>query len=979
MKARLARSSALVLALALVAALSVPHISHASAAPAIAQPTASPHDADWTRPRIDPGAFKAAVAHAPMTSSSSRGFETTSPPNPCYYSVWFDPANDAPELDATSYGALYDCPSKTWTFPVNTRDTWASSELDFYLILLETDGNFNDGVNGADYALQAIFDQGTLKASLIRTPDNNQADWFVVADEPVSRSSNSQISMTVPNPSLGTPTNLRWLGAISGVNESGEDDIPDSTAHQEDGYTGPCLVGVDTGQAQSYAAVDDPQTAAAALRADGQPNVTASGSQKGTVHFSGDPARAGATLARAGIEANVSPDLVRHLQATPNDAEFANQWSLNKVKAPAAWDTTKGMNSVVVADLDSGVDGTHPDLAGKLVPGFDVVNNQPLSPSVNSDSVGHGTATAGVIGATTDNTVQLASLGWLTPVMPVKIAADANGAMSSNTATGITWATDHGAKVINLSIGSPCADANEHAAVNYAQAHNVLVVASGGNEALAGDRPDYPASYPGVLAVGATDNANAPASYSNFGNYIDIAAPGGAGGSSPAANTDILLLAPGGGLAVGAGTSFSAPLVSAAGALLFAVNPAIGGASARSLLMDTATDISAPGRDSRTGMGLLNAALAVQTAAQRSKFNPLTPTRILDTRNDAPLGPGATRQVKVTGASVPDTASAVIMNVTAVGPTAGSYLTVFPTGANQPLASNLNFPPGVIIPNLVVARVGSGGNVSLFNAQGSVNVLFDLVGWYGDTGDGYNAVTPTRILDTRDGTGGNGGSLGPDSTRSVKITGAGPVPASGVTAVAVNVTAVSPTAGSFLTVYPSGVARPTASNLNFPPGVIIPNLVVVKVGSDGNVNLYNAQGSVDVIFDVVGWYGPTGSSYAPLPPHRVLDTRDGTGTTATRLGPNEARAVKVAGVGGTPLSGVSAVALNVTAVSPSSGSFLTVYPSNVARPTASNLNFAPNQIIPNMVFVKVGSDGNVVLYNAQGTVDVVFDVVGWDT
>ncbi|TMK83256.1 MAG: hypothetical protein E6G57_16110 [Actinobacteria bacterium] len=165
----------------------------------------------------------------------------------------------------------------------------------------------------------------------------------------------------------------------------------------------------------------------------------------------------------------------------------------------------------------------------------------------------------------------------------------------------------------------------------------------------------------------------------------------------------------------------------------------------------------------------------------------------------------------------------------------------------------------------------------------------------------------------------------------MKVAGAGGVPASGATAVVLNVTAVAPSAASFLTVYPSDVGRPVASNLNFPPGVNIPNLVVVKVGSDGNVDVYNDQGNVDVVFDVVGWFGSTGATFGPLPPQRVLDTRDGTGGSVARLGPGEARAVKVAGVGGTPGSGISAVVLNVTAVAPSAGSFLTVYPSDRVR------------------------------------------------
>jgi len=360
--------------------------------------------------------------------------------------------------------------------------------------------------------------------------------------------------------------------------------------------------------------------------------------------------------------------------------------------------------------------------------------------------------------------------------------------------------------------------------------------------------------------------------------------------------------------------------------------------------MNTATDIGPPGRDGRTGAGLLNAGLAVQTAALQAKFNPLPPARILDTRNGtgspiAPLGPNQTRLVKVTGAgNVPaNGVSAVVLNVTAVAPSAGSFLTVYPSDVSRPVTSNLNFPPGVILPNLVVTKVGADGNVALYNAQGSVDVLFDVVGWYGQAGDSYNALSPSRILDTRNGS----GRLGAGEIRSVQVAGAGNVPASGATAVVLNVTAVTTSAGSYLTVYPSDVGTPLASNLNFGPGQIIPNLVVVKVGSDGNVDVYNAQGDVDVIFDVVGWYGSTGSTYQPLPPQRLLDTRNGIGGSVARLGAGEARAVKVAGVGGTPASGISAVVINVTAVTPSAGSFLTVYPSNVSRPNASNLNYVP--------------------------------------
>ncbi|MBV9042725.1 MAG: S8 family serine peptidase [Acidimicrobiia bacterium] len=996
MRSVFARRSVVASIAVLVAALFAPNVPHATAATAPTAaasqtPAPSAHDAPWRAPNIDgtaaQRAFERASSAQPSTGSSNHQFQSANPPSPCYYSLWSDPQGDAPELDVVSYGALYDCSNGMWTFPVTTHDAWASSELDTYLVQFETDGNLTDGCNGTDYALIGGWDaqHGNLTAGIFRVTDCTPADWPLLSLEPITRANNSQVSMAMPNSAIGGVSHFLWTGAIAGKTEAQsqlEDDFPDgNTGHSEDGYLGTgCTVGQDFGLSKSYTIVDNPQAAAAALQAAGQPGVIADQSRPGAVHFAGDPTHAGAVLAGAGIAANISQDLQRHFQSTPNDTDFGQQWSLPKVGAPQAWDVTTGSPSVIVGDLDSGVDGTHPDLAGKLVPGEDFTGSSPaaLNIATNTDTVGHGTATAGLIGAATNNTLDVASLGYSTMVMPVKVG-DANGVLASSSTAGIMWATDHGAKVINMSYGSPCTDSNESAAVTYAQNHGVLLVASAGNEAQQGDRPDYPAAYPGVLSVGATDANNNWATYSNFGSYVDMAAPGGLGENPPTAANDILVLAPGGGTAVGAGTSFSAPLVSAAGALLAAVNPNLTATSMRSLLMDTATDVGPAGRDATTGVGVLNAALAVQTAAARSKFNPLPPTRILDTRNNGgPLGASQTRQVQVTGGSVPSNASAVIMNVTAVEPTAGSYLTVFPSGANQPLASNLNFSPGQIIPNLVVVRVGSGGNVSLYNAVGNVNVILDLVGWYGDTGDSFTAVTPTRILDTRNGP---PGKLTAGETRAVQIEGAGngAIPATGVTAAVINVTAVEPSAGSYLTVYPSDATTPpTASNLNFPPGVIIPNLVVVKVGSDGKVNLYNAQGNVDVLFDVVGYYSSTGSSFSPLPPHRVLDTRDGTGGVG-RLGAGDTKTVQVAGVGGTP-TGISAVVLNVTAVQPSTGSFLTVYPSDAASlPTASNLNFPPGAIIPNLVVVKVGSDGKVKLYNAQGTVDVIFDVVGWFT
>ena len=253
-------------------------------------------------------------------------------------------------------------------------------------------------------------------------------------------------------------------------------------------------------------------------------------------------------------------------------------------------------------------------------------------------------------------------------------------------------------------------------------------------------------------------------------------------------------------------------------------------------------------------------------------FNPVVPMRVLDTRDGtgASKGPVAGNQtidVQVTGvagSNVPLTGvSGVVLNVTVTSPTAGSYLTVFPTGGSQPLASNLNFTAGQTVPNRVIVKVGTGGKVSFYNAYGSVHVLADIGGWFtdstlGGTGSTFTGITPARIYDTRGQV-----PVGPNSTISVPVAGVPVAGSAGVpamnsptppTAVVLNVTVTNPTAGSYLTVWPGGASKPLASDLNCVAGQTVPNLVVVQIGGDGTISVYNAYGTTDVVIDVVGYY-----------------------------------------------------------------------------------------------------------------------------
>jgi hypothetical protein len=243
------------------------------------------------------------------------------------------------------------------------------------------------------------------------------------------------------------------------------------------------------------------------------------------------------------------------------------------------------------------------------------------------------------------------------------------------------------------------------------------------------------------------------------------------------------------------------------------------------------------------------------TNGSGAKFTPVGPTRLLDTRiNATPIGAGLSDTLQVSGAgtSVPASATAVVLNVTAVDASAGSYLTVYPDGTNLPGVSNINFDAGQIVPNLVVVPVVNG-KVDFYNFHGTVDVIADLFGYYANgTGASFTASGPTRVLDTRAGTGTGGvvAPIGPDSVQALSLAGTA---AANASAVVLNVTVTNPTAGSYLTVYPDGPTPPQASNLNYVPGQTVPNLVVVPV-MNGRIDFYNFRGTVDVIADLFGYF-----------------------------------------------------------------------------------------------------------------------------
>jgi hypothetical protein len=374
-----------------------------------------------------------------------------------------------------------------------------------------------------------------------------------------------------------------------------------------------------------------------------------------------------------------------------------------------------------------------------------------------------------------------------------------------------------------------------------------------------------------------------------------------------------------------------------------------------------------------------------------SVYTAVTPTRLLDTRNSGnTLGSGGSLNLAIGGVGpVPANASAVVLNVTAVNQSSGGFFTVFPAGSAPPKASNLNWPAHKTVSNLVTVGLG-GGQVTIYNGVGSVDVVVDLQGYYapssGGSAGGYVPVVPARITDTRPGSGqiNAGLTLGSGATLDVQVTGAGGIPATGVTAVVMNVTATNTIAASFFTVFPTGAPLPLASNLNWTPGVTVPNRVMVPIGSGGKVSFYNGVGSADLIVDVNGYFtdsSGTGASFTALTPNRIVDTRFGTGGFSSPLGQGETIVVTVAGNGGVPAMASAtppkAVVLNVTVDGATADSDLMVWPDGASAPVASDLNFRSAQTVPNLVIVKLSAAGKIDIRNDFGSTSVIVDVVGW--
>ncbi len=368
---------------------------------------------------------------------------------------------------------------------------------------------------------------------------------------------------------------------------------------------------------------------------------------------------------------------------------------------------------------------------------------------------------------------------------------------------------------------------------------------------------------------------------------------------------------------------------------------------------------------------------------------PLTPNRAYDSRSGdklANIAAGATVKLSLSRLWVDYSGvDGVELTATVTNPKAAGHLIVYPDGTARPNVSLLNFAAGQTVPNLMLAKAGSDGVIDFYNSSsGPIDLLVDTVGLEYNSaqiGDAYSPVGPTRILDTRNGTGAAKSPVAANGDLNLAVAGQNGVP-SDATCALLDVVTTDTNATGHLTVYGHGIDRPDTSSSNWTAGQTVSNLVFVPL-VDGKVVLHNgSKGMADFVADLVGYYNyfGTASSYLPTAQTRVLDTRDGTGTggTIAKIGPKKHIKVQIAGRNGVVATGATAATLNITAVSPADHGFLSVYPDSATVPTASSLNYPATHTVANSAVTPLPSDGAIDIYNGgTSPVDVLVDLSGY--
>ena len=402
----------------------------------------------------------------------------------------------------------------------------------------------------------------------------------------------------------------------------------------------------------------------------------------------------------------------------------------------------------------------------------------------------------------------------------------------------------------------------------------------------------------------------------------------------------------------------------------------------------------------------LDAIRSVTTTTGLGAYHPITPTRLLDTRNGlgaamARLGAGASLTLQVAGrGGVPQTGvSAVVLNLTGVSPTAGTYVTAYPADSPRPGVSSLNLDAGTIRANLVTVPLHADGRIDLVNAAGSIDLVADVVGVYAGSSTvatqlgasgGFLPVTPKRLFDSR--ADGVGAFVNGDTAR-IPVSFSDTAD-SRIRALVVTVTVTGATSPGYVRLWSASVAEPGTSSLNFVPGVDVANTAVVEVGACGascasatyaalpailaRAVLASNAGQAHVVVDLVGVTttgvaGLDSTAFAPLgTPTRIVDSRRALG--ASRLGTGTI--ATVATPAAVMTTGAAALAANVTLVTPSQPSYLTAWSAGEPWPATSIANTAAGHIVASGTTIGLDGQGRFALRNAQGSADVVVDVAG---
>lgn len=456
-----------------------------------------------------------------------------------------------------------------------------------------------------------------------------------------------------------------------------------------------------------------------------------------------------AALMKTGMFTFVEPDHLLRGSSTvsPNDPSFPSQWHLTAIQTPDAWGVTQGSSSVIVAVIDSGADWTHPDLASKLVPGWNFLTGTSNTQDSGGD-YGHGTAVSGSAAAATNNGVGISGVGWATMVMPLEVLDSSGSASYSNLASAINYAADHGARVINVSLCGSSSSSTLQSAIDYAWNKGSVIFAAAGNNA--NSTPVYPAAANNVVSVSATDVNGTFASFSSYGSWVDISAPG----------NNILTTMNGGSYGTWYGTSFSSPIVSGVAALVLSLKPGMSNAALVSLLEQNADDLGAPGWDQYYGYGQVNAYKAVLAAGTAtsdttkpsvsigSPANGATVARTIQIQGTATDNVGITTiqfyvdtQVVATASASPFSFSwntlnaangAHTLNVTASDAAGNLGSATVSVNVNNPVVSDVTPPFVTIVSPITGASVSKvGANVQI-TATATDNVAVSQVSFYID-------------------------------------------------------------------------------------------------------------------------------------------------------------------------------------------------------------------------------------------------------